>query len=51
MFHFVFPEEQRVIPVRSTDETDDDEDDSAESSSATATITPPKTSPRKNLKI
>jgi len=40
-----------LIPVRSTNETDDDEDDSAESLSATATITHPKTSPRKNLKI
>jgi len=40
-----------LIPVRSTDETDDDEDDSAKSSSTTATITHPKTSPRKILKI
>merc|ERR1712232_1526892 len=45
MFHFVFPEEQRVIPVRTTDEADDEEDDSAASSSATATVTPPKSSP------
>ena len=42
MFHFVFPEEQRVIPVRSTDEIDEDDDDSAASSAATATVTPPK---------
>merc|ERR1712038_908237 len=39
MFHFVFPEEQRVKPIQSVeDEEEDDDDDSSSTSTSTATV-------------
>merc|ERR1719491_853237 len=42
MFHFVFPEEQRVKPIRSTGDEDDEDDDDvttySSSTSATSTV-------------
>mmetsp|Transcript_9762 Transcript_9762/g.14514 ORF Transcript_9762/g.14514 Transcript_9762/m.14514 type:complete len:803 (+) Transcript_9762:353-2761(+) len=39
MFHFVFPEEQRVKPIQSTEEEeDDDDDDNNTTSTSTATV-------------
>jgi len=39
MFHFVFPEEQRVKPIRSTGDDDDDEDDDDETTISTTATT------------
>ncbi len=39
MFHFVFPEEQRVKPIQSAeDEEDDEDDDTSKTSTSTATV-------------
>merc|ERR1739844_713595 len=38
MFHFVFPEEQRVKPIQSAEEEEEEEDDKTTSSTSTATV-------------
>lgn len=51
MFHFVFPEEQRVKPIQSAEEEEEDDDDISTTSTSTATVSsststkPPATSP------
>jgi len=40
MFHFVFPEEQRVKPIQSADDDEDDEDDSVPTVATTVSSTP-----------